>query len=558
MTTHLFVTIILTTLLASCFASLPGMQLGHALSANIESLSFANMCNENPQIRVFSAIGNDGDDAVLKNAFDNDFQTRQSHNNIGSDIVVDLGSNKRVCFVDIAWYKGNNRSYDFVISLSGDGINFKDVYAGTSTGNTLSPERYLVIDNSPSLSNQAPAAEMARYVRISVSGNIETDTDQNQQTAISEINVNGKTSVFNIFSKIFEAGTPSADLHNIGTEQGHVGKNINKTNLAKHLSAVEYDQVKNCAVDLDKKPTSIEYLTYFNCGRVMTEQGVNSSLTIREFTLIIEENKTIPISHQGHAVEGWTFNGSIPGPTMRMTEGDLIRIKVINSENSTKAHSFHMHSIHSPDMDGVEGPGGTIAPGHSFTYEFVAQPYGLYPYHCHVNPIADHINRGLYGMMIIDPKEPRPQMTEFIMMMNGYDLDYNQEGPTSIRPAGATAEESEEEGERDNEIYTVNGKAFDYMYNPIEIQSGKPYRLYLVNMVEFDPINNFHLHGNVFDYYTSGTDETADFKNDIVTLSQGDRGILEFRYDIPGRYMFHAHVTEFTDLGWMGFFDVKN
>jgi manganese oxidase len=558
MTIHSFVTIIPTILLASCFASLPGMQLGHALSANIESLSFANMCNENPPIRVFSAIGNDGDDAVLQNAFDNDFQTRQSHNNIGSDIVVDLGSNKRVCFVDIAWYKGNNRSYDFVISLSEDGINFKDVYAGTSTGNTLSPERYLVIDNNPSLSNQAPSAEMARYVRISVSGNIETDKDQNQQTAISEINVNGKTSVFNIFSKIFEASTPSADLHDIGTGPGHVGKNINKTNLAKHLSAVEYDQVKNCAVDLDKKPTSIEYLTYFNCGRVMTEQGVNSSLTIREFTLIIEENKTIPISHQGHAVEGWTFNGSIPGPTMRMTEGDLIRIKVINSENSTKAHSFHMHSIHSPDMDGVEGPGGTIAPGHSFTYEFVAQPYGLYPYHCHVNPIADHINRGLYGMMIIDPKEPRPQMTEFVMMMNGYDLDYNQEGPTSIRPAGATAEESEEEGERDNEIYTVNGKAFDYMYNPIEIQSGKPYRLYLVNMVEFDPINNFHLHGNVFDYYTSGTDETADFKNDIVTLSQGDRGILEFRYDIPGRYMFHAHVTEFTDLGWMGFFDVKN
>jgi FtsP/CotA-like multicopper oxidase with cupredoxin domain len=95
------------------------------------------------------------------------------------------------------------------------------------------------------------------------------------------------------------------------------------------------------------------------------------------------------------------------------------------------------------------------------------------------------------------------------------------------------------------------------MYNPIQIQSGKPYRIYLVNMVEFDPINNFHLHGNVFNYYTSGTDETADFRNDIVTLSQGDRGILEFQYDIPGRYMFHAHVTEFTDLGWMGFFDVK-
>jgi hypothetical protein len=57
-----------------------------------------------------------------------------------------------------------------------------------------------------------------------------------------------------------------------------------------------------------------------------------------------------------------------------------------------------------------------------------------------LNPIADHINRGLYGMMIIDPKEPRPRMTEFVMMMNAYDLDYDQEGPVLIRPVNGTTE----------------------------------------------------------------------------------------------------------------------
>ena len=357
---------------------------------------------------------------------------------------------------------------------------------------------------------------------------------------------------------IFENNTKtSAEGHHI--DDNHNSDNNGTVAIpTRHLSIVEYDQEKNCATDLDKNPTSIEYLTYFNCGRIIPEEKTKTNQMIREFTLLVEENKTIPVSHQGHTLNGWTFNGTVPGPTMRMTEGDLVRITVINSADNAKAHSLHMHSIHSADMDGVEGPGGTIAPGNSFTYEFIAQPYGVYPYHCHVNPIADHINRGLYGMMIIDPKEPREQMTEFAIMMNAYDLDYDQEGSTTIRPVNATAEELEEEGERGNEIYTVNGKAFDYMYNPIQIQNGKPYRIYLVNMVEFDPINNFHLHGNVFDYYTSGTDETADFKNDIVTLSQGDRGILEFQYKIPGRYMFHAHVTEFTDLGWMGFFNVKN
>lgn len=359
-------------------------------------------------------------------------------------------------------------------------------------------------------------------------------------------------------SHIFEKNTKtSAKGHHI--DDNHNSDNNGTVAIpTRHLSTVEYDQEKNCATDLDKHPTSIEYLTYFNCGRIIPEEKTETNQTIREFTLLVEENKTIPISHQGHTLNGWTFNGTVPGPTMRMTEGDLVRITVINSADNAKAHSLHMHSIHSSDMDGVEGAGGAIAPGQSFTYEFIAQPYGVYPYHCHVNPIADHINRGLYGMMIIDPKEPREQMSEFAMMMNAYDLDYDQEGPTTIRPVNATAEELEEEGERGNEIYTVNGKAFDYMYNPIQIQNGEPYRIYLVNMVEFDPINNFHLHGNVFDYYTSGTDETTDFKNDIVTLSQGDRGILEFQYKIPGRYMFHAHVTEFTDLGWMGFFNVKN
>lgn len=396
----------------------------------------------------------------------------------------------------------------------------------------------------------------------------------------------------------------------------------------KSNSIEEYDKLKNCNANLSKRPTSIEYLTYFNCGHV-TKNG--SGQTVREFTLIVDENQKIPISEDGHVHEGWTFNNTIPGPTIRVTEGDLVRIKIINSDGNEHAHSFHTHSIHSAQVDGVSMggyQGGAISPGNSFVYEFVASPYGVYPYHCHVDPIADHINRGLYGMMIIDPKQPRAHMVEFAMLMNGYDLDYDQEGQITIVPmshenktgekpdgsdqsngsdisrvistgdgqhkkvetvtitkaqtsdtnntekdtndntdSAASGEENSkpeenkseapEEEERDNEIYSVNGKAFDYMKNPISIQAGQPYRIYLVNMLEFDLVNSFHMHGAMFNYITAGTDETPDFKTDIVTLSQGDRGIIEFQYDYPGKYMFHAHVTEFTDLGWMGLFDVK-
>ncbi len=75
-------------------------------------------------------------------------------------------------------------------------------------------------------------------------------------------------------------------------------------------------------------------------------------------------------------------------------------------------------------------------------------------------------------------------------------------------------------------------------------------------MLEFDLTNSFHLHGNMFEYYPAGTGMNPSFKTDVVELGQGDRGILEFNYTKPGMYMFHAHVTEFTDLGWMGMFNV--
>jgi FtsP/CotA-like multicopper oxidase with cupredoxin domain len=329
-------------------------------------------------------------------------------------------------------------------------------------------------------------------------------------------------------------------------------------------SVQNYDMQKHCATDLSKRPNSIEYLTYFNCGRVSEKAGDanngQQSKTIREFTLVAKENQSIPIADNGLKLNAWTYNGTVPGPTMRMTEGDMVKITVINSKENKHSHSLHLHSIHTGQMDGVEGPAGAIAPGQSYTYSFVAQPAGVYPYHCHVNPIAQHINNGLYGMMIIDPKVPRPHANEMAMLMNGYDLDLEKEGDmiAKIPTVSEVKAGLPEEKGHSNEVYTVNGKAFDYMNHPINLTTNTPYRIYLVNMLEFDLINSFHLHGNMFEYYPAGTGTNPVFKTDVVELGQGDRGIMEFDYKNPGRYMFHAHVTEFTDLGWMGFFDVKD
>lgn len=325
------------------------------------------------------------------------------------------------------------------------------------------------------------------------------------------------------------------------------------TTTTRTVSAQDYDRMKNCAADTSKQANFTEYLTHFNCGQVTVDKETGQ--VTREFTLIVKEDVPVQISENPtHVHDAWTFNGTVPGPTIRVTEGDHVRIKVVNLANSTFPHSLHMHSIHESVMDGVQTE--PILPGGSFVYDFVAQPAGVYPYHCHIDPLHDHINRGLYGVMIIDPKTPRPAMPEMVMMLNGYDLDYDQEGPTLIRPELEEGEEPPEEAERGNEIYTVNGYAFGHMMQPIQIEQDQKYRIYVVNMLEFDLINSFHIHGALFDYYPSGIGDRPAFTNDVIELGQGNRGIMELEYKYPGKYMFHAHVTEFTDLGWMGFFDV--
>jgi FtsP/CotA-like multicopper oxidase with cupredoxin domain len=185
-------------------------------------------------------------------------------------------------------------------------------------------------------------------------------------------------------------------------------------------------------------------------------------------------------------------------------------------------------------------------------------------------PVEEHVSRGLYGMIIIDPPTPRPQAVEMVMMLGSYSFSYqglNGSGHLALtEPAtmqqmrenlSAVEENSDEGNGPDNQFYFVNQMPFGYMgKNMIHLQTNTPYRIYLANMVEFDNVNSFHMHGNMFYYIPSGTEWSSKLYTDIVTLGQGDRGILEFKYPLPGEFMFHAHINHFTDLGWVGFFNV--
>jgi len=245
---------------------------------------------------------------------------------------------------------------------------------------------------------------------------------------------------------------------------------------------------------------------------------------VREYDLSVTQRQ-VEVG-DGVIVDAWTYDGRVPGPILRATEGDTVRIRMAN--RTSHAHNVHLHGRHSPAMDGWE----PIAPGSEFTYEVTAEPFGLHPYHCHTAPLDEHISRGLYGAMIVDPLGGRPDAHEFVLVLGGWDVD----------------------GDRRNELVCWNGIAGAYHRFPLKVPVGELVRLYVVNMLEYEPLASFHLHAQTFDVYRSGTSLEPHEHTDTVTLSQGERAILEFRLPEPGRYMFHPHQSHLADMGAMGWF----
>jgi manganese oxidase len=249
---------------------------------------------------------------------------------------------------------------------------------------------------------------------------------------------------------------------------------------------------------------------------------------VREYTLVAHDTE-LEIA-PGVFFPAWTYNGTVPGPVIRATEDDLLRVHFVNA--GSHPHTIHFHGIHPSGMDGVFE---VVDPGKTFAYSFPARPYGMHVYHCHSTPLKKHIHKGLYGAFIIDPPKPRRAALELVMVMNGFDTD----------------------GDGENNFYTVNGRTFYYARYPIRVRRSQTVRIYLANLTEFDLINSFHLHGDFFRYYPTGSADAFEY-TDTVMLCQGQRGIIEIDFANTGRFMFHAHQSEFTELGWMGFFEVAD
>jgi FtsP/CotA-like multicopper oxidase with cupredoxin domain len=285
---------------------------------------------------------------------------------------------------------------------------------------------------------------------------------------------------------------------------------------------VQVPQSPDLAIAEPKGFTPLTTLRQFDYGTVTTENG----RTVREFR-VEAQTSTVQLNSATSFIT-WNLNGRVPGPTFRATEGD--RIRVIFYNRAGHSHSLHFHGVHKSAMDGIK----PVRNGSVFIYEFDAEPFGVHLYHCHIAPVTRHIGKGLYGMFIIDPPTPRPPADEIVLIMAGYDVNDDQK----------------------NELYAFNGMPHYYMNHPIRIQKDQLIRLYVLNMIEFDPVATFHLHANLFQVYRTGRHLQPDDETDVITMGTAERHILEFAYRYPGKFMFHPHQDDIAEAGCMGLFEV--
>lgn len=217
-------------------------------------------------------------------------------------------------------------------------------------------------------------------------------------------------------------------------------------------------------------------------------------------------------------IDAWTYNGTMPGPMIRVTEGDTVRLVVKNELPESTA--VHPHGVMVPNsMDGV--PGITqkpIKPGETFTYEFVAKNPGSHMYHSHYNS-TKQVGRGLLGALIIEPKTPRP--------VEQADIDYTMILNDSLGG------------------FTINGKGFPAT-EPIVAKLGQKVRIRYMN--EGAMIHPMHLHGMPqLVISKDGWPQPQPWMCDTLNVAPGERWDVIIECSELGVWAFHCHILSHAE-----------
>ncbi|HJR54055.1 MAG TPA: multicopper oxidase domain-containing protein [Gemmatimonadota bacterium] len=284
---------------------------------------------------------------------------------------------------------------------------------------------------------------------------------------------------------------------------------------------------------------------------------VPSAARIKEFRIPMT-HETIEIA-DGKTYEGWTFGGTVPGPVLRVRQGDTVRITLVNE--SPMGHSIDLHSARIPMNEAFR----TIGPDEELTFEFEARDAGVFMVHCGTPPVLLHIMQGMYLAIIVDPEDGwgTEADKEFVLVQSEF---YPTEADPTDPAAGHAAEDSpagpdfEAARDRDASYVVFNGKAFQYKDHPLTAELGDRVRFFVVNAgPNFS--SDFHVVGAVFDrVYPDGNPTHALAGVQTYGVPAGGGAVFEAVFEEgasgEGVYAFVTHAFADADKGAVGLLQV--
>lgn len=261
-------------------------------------------------------------------------------------------------------------------------------------------------------------------------------------------------------------------------------------------------------------------------------------------SISIEAKEVIAEVAPGVTMNYWTFDGKVPGPFLRVREGDAVRLTLHNSETS-----LHHHSI---DLHAVTGPGGgaaatIVAPGESKTITFKALHPGLFIYHCAHPNAATHMAHGMYGLILVEPKAGMPKVDKEYYVMQG---EFYTTG--TLGKQGLQIFDAAKMLDGTPQYVVFNGRTGALTKN-LQAHTGETVRMYVGNG-GVNLISNFHVIGEVFNrVYREGDLTGAPAQNIQTTLiPAGGAAAVEFDLNVPGNYVLVDHALARMDRGAWG------
>ena len=301
-------------------------------------------------------------------------------------------------------------------------------------------------------------------------------------------------------------------------------------------SGPSHDPAANASIEPD--PDAPEYVLHDPVAPPVAEGTVHDlELTITEREMTVAPGITQIV---------WAFNDTVPGPVLRVTVGDTVRVTLRNPDTNQLPHSIDFHASLVAWNDEMR----SINPGEELVYEFEAKYAGVFMYHCGTTPALHHIASGMFGMIIVEPAGGlEPVDHEFALIQSEWYLG-EQAGFVSLEKASAAAPAPE--------FVVWNGVANQYAEHPIEVPVGETVRVFVLNAgPSID--SSFHVVGTVFEQVIKEGVELrrgneGNWGAQAVDLSPAQGAIVEMHFDEDGLYPIVTHAFNFVGRGALGLF----